>query len=240
MAQLPYPDDPVLRALAEHWDDVLRLASDDQRELLRGLVAGTVEPDPIDARAMLADVLLVVLPADHPLVDVLRTGTLLSTGHGSVAEVEVSLRRLRSLVLVPEPPAEPPRAPAHRPAAGPAPGPVLDEFDREVRARLLALPALSPDELRERGVDPAGTGLIRLVRQDLEVQLPAFQFSGAGRPWPVVLEVNGLLNATADPWGVMCWWVDPHAGLDLAPVDLLGQGRDRLLVRAAAAVGDED
>jgi hypothetical protein len=49
--------------------------------------------------------------------------------------------------------------------------------------------------------------------------------------------VNELLDAAADPWGVLCWWVDPHAGLDGAPADLLGAHEDTLLLRAAAAVG---
>jgi hypothetical protein len=49
--------------------------------------------------------------------------------------------------------------------------------------------------------------------------------------------VNERLNAAADPWGVTCWWVDPHARLDAVPADLLGHGRDALLLQAAAAVG---
>jgi hypothetical protein len=222
------PDDPFLRALAEHWDDVMRLADEEQRELLRGLVAGDVEPDPVDARAALADVLLDVLPPDHPLVEVLRTGTMLAgtPGDDVKADIAMSLRRLRDLEF-------------GSALSVSAESPALDEFDREVQARLLELPAYSPDEVRDRGADPNDSRLIRLPRPDHEVQLPAFQFAEPGLPWPIVQEVNALLHADADPWGVTCWWVDPHARLDTVPSDLLGRGEDRLLLRAAQAVGED-
>jgi hypothetical protein len=143
--------------------------------------------------------------------------------HGNVsAAVAESLARLRTLVL---------------PLAGPTEPYAVDEFDRQVRGRLLALPYLSPDVLRGRDVDPDDRALIRLTHPDRGVQLPAFQFTEAGTPWPVVRQVNERLGAVADPWGVTCWWVDPHAGLDASPADLLGQGQDTLLLRAAAALG---
>jgi len=220
---LPEPEDPVLRALAEHWEDVLRLASEEQRERLRGLVAGTVEPDPVDARAAVVDELLFLLPPGHPMVEVLRTGTMLNAGvrEVSAGEIENSLARLRLSVL-------PTEATDH---------PELDEFDRQVQARLLDLPFLSPDELRGHDVDPNDERLIRLSHPDGGVRLPAFQFSDVGKPWRVVQEVNERLDTLADPWGATCWWVDPHARLDAVPADLLGEGHDALLMRAAAAVG---
>jgi hypothetical protein len=155
------------------------------------------------------------------VVEVLRTGTMFDPGghqnHSSV--VRTSLARLRVQVFGPG-----------------ARDPEFDEFDREVRGRLLALPFLSPDQLRGRGVDPDDPGLLRLTNTDHEVQVPAFQFTATGALWPVVQEVNEHLDAAADPWGVTCWWVDPHAGLDAAPADLLGQGQDTLLLQAAAAL----
>jgi hypothetical protein len=202
----------------------LGLADDNQRRLLRELVDGTAEPDPLDARAALADLLLDLLPPAHPMVEVLRTGTMFDPGdHANVSTtVAESLTQLRMLVLRP---------------AGPADPPALDEFDREVRGRLLDLPYLSPDVLRGRDVDPDDRGLIRLTHPDRGVQLPAFQFTRDHAPWPVVLQVNERLDAAVDPWGVACWWVDPHAGLNASPADLLGQGQDALLLRAAAALG---
>jgi hypothetical protein len=221
---VPDPPDPVLRALADYWDDVLELADDAQRGELRALVDGTAEPDPLDARAALADLLLDLLPPAHPVVEVLRTGTMFDPGGGADAAATVadSLAKLRVLVLR---------------QAGPGAPPALDEFDREVRGRLLTLPYLSPEVVRGRDVDPDDRGLIRLTRPDRGVQLPAFQFTEAGAPWPVVRRVNERLGAGADPWGVTCWWVDPHAGLDARPADLLGRGQDALLLRAAAALG---
>jgi len=71
------------------------------------------------------------------------------------------------------------------------------------------------------------------------VRLPAFQFGPDGQPWLVVQEVNQRLGAAADPWGMTCWWVDPHQQLAFSPQDLLGRDSDDLLREAAAAVGEE-
>ena len=73
-------DDPLLRAVAEHWDEIQRLADEQQRERLRGLVDGTAEPDPAEARAALADELLDLLPPDHPVIRVLRAGVAFRRG----------------------------------------------------------------------------------------------------------------------------------------------------------------
>ena len=87
-------DDPLLRAVAEHWDEIQGLADEQQRERLRGLVDGTAEPDPAEARAALADELLDLLPPGHPVIQVLQarvvfrrgaaTGTLSSDDLGPV------------------------------------------------------------------------------------------------------------------------------------------------------------
>jgi hypothetical protein len=200
----------------------MSFADESQRLRLRELVAGIAEPDPLEARMSLADLLLDLLPPDHPMVEVLRTGTMFDPGsdENSSAELGESLARLRMRVLQ---------------EGGRSSD--LDEFDREVRGRLLDLPALSADEVRRRDVDPDDPGLIRLSHPDRGIQVPTFQFDETGSPWPVVRQVNERLDAAADPWGVTCWWVDPHAGLDATPADLLGRGRDALLLRAAAALG---
>jgi hypothetical protein len=104
-----------------------------------------------------------------------------------------------------------------------------DPLWAEIRARLLAAPAFVPADLAE----PGGPHLIRLPRPGDGSQLPAFQFDSARRPRPVVLEVNALLDAEHDPWGVADWWLGLNASLGAAPADLLGgDGDDR--VRAAA------
>ena len=230
----PYPEDPLLRVLAEHWDEIQDLADEQQRQLLRELVSGDAEPDPLDARAQLVDLLLDVLPPGHPIAALLPPGVMYQPG-GDVATAQIaeSLLQLRMFVL-PGHPAESAGPAAAADDSGQPAG--LTEFDRRVRARLLDLPFLSPDELRRRAIDPDDTRLICLVNPAREAQYPAFQFTAAGGPWPVVQEVNEQFGARADPWGVTCWWVDPHAALTVAPVSLLGRGQDDLLRQAAAAV----
>lgn len=53
---------------------------------------------------------------------------------------------------------------------------------------------------------------------------PSFQFDVARhRIVPGVAEVNRLLGAATDPWGVASWWLSPHGGLEggTRPADLL-------------------
>jgi hypothetical protein len=73
-------DDPLLRAVAEYWDDIRRLADPRQAERLAGLLAGTAEADPGVARAALTDTLLDVLPPDHPVIGVLRSAPMYDSG----------------------------------------------------------------------------------------------------------------------------------------------------------------
>jgi hypothetical protein len=103
---------------------------------------------------------------------------------------------------------------------------------------LLALvPVRSWTRGEAAGLDPGLPGLIRLPLAGT-VRLPAFQFDGSGAPRRVVLRVNELLRAEADPWGASCWWVDRHARLDVAPRDLLDRD-EALLVRAARALAED-
>ncbi len=251
------PSDPLLGVVAKHWADVLALADAEQRAKLQGLVDGTLEPDPIAARALLAEELLDLLPPGHEVVDVLLAGSMLATAEGSERSVrdlvEFGFRLLRANDPATGDAAGGPTGSTAgspggttigggpRPADAPAPvdeRPV-DEFDRLVRSRLLAMPSLGPEELRGWGGDPDDTYLIRLHDPQRGDQLPAFQFTPAGRTWPIVRQVNERLGATADPWGVTCWWVDPHARLDTSPAALLGRGQDALLLRAAAALAED-
>ncbi|MCH0565770.1 DUF3168 domain-containing protein [Streptomyces sp. MUM 136J] len=107
--------------------------------------------------------------------------------------------------------------------------------------RLLAVPALSPDDLRENfGVEVTAPELIRLRRGDGSEGLPAFQFDREGRPRDVVVAVNRMLGAAEDPWGVADWWLGPNPWLATAPALLLGAGLDGQLLAAASVVGEED
>jgi hypothetical protein len=227
------PSDPLLRAVAEHWDEILAAASQEQRDRLRDLVSGAAEPDPGEARAAIADELLDVLPANHPVIRVLRAGVMYgsSVQAPSAEALADSLWGLSLLVLPADDSGWLPRARSGR--AEPA-----DEFDRRVRARLLSLPSLSADAPRG-DINSLDGRLIRLPRPDGSWQLPAFQFGEAAIPRPIVEEINELLDVGRDPWGATCWWVAPHERLNAAPADLLGTGQDELLRRAAMAIGEE-
>jgi hypothetical protein len=234
------PDDPVLRAVANYWDDIQRYADPGQRERLAALLAGTAEPDADEARAALADDLLDILPPDHPVSQLLRAGILYTDELSARSEAELAddLRRLRTRIFAQSPAGTTAAAVAAAVSAADGAGLPGDDFDRRVQARLLALPSLPAGDPRSQAVAP-DPGLIRLPGPDGTARLPAFQFAPSGGPWPVVREINTLLNAAADPWGVACWWVDPHGRLDAAPASLLGQGEDALLRLVAESVGED-
>lgn len=108
-------------------------------------------------------------------------------------------------------------------------GPVLGA----VRDRLLAAPALSVAEVEEQGGEPYDPGLIRLRGEEGRLRLPQFQFARGALAWPVVLEVNALLGAGRDPWGVADWWLSPNAWLGTEPAQLLGTARESQVADAA-------
>jgi transcriptional regulator with XRE-family HTH domain len=95
-----------------------------------------------------------------------------------------------------------------------------------VQARLLSLPM--------RGWDGSDERVIRLPSAE-GPRYPAFQFDDAGSLRGVVAEVNGLLGASDDPWGVADWWVTKNPHFGVAPVDLVdGDAYDLDRIRAAA------
>jgi hypothetical protein len=127
---------------------------------------------------------------------------------------------------------------------------VLGDLDLQLRpdddddpdAWLLAAPSLSEQDVRAFGVAPERAGLLRLPGkdQDSRPRWPAFQFDADGRPVPVVLAVNELLGASADPWGVADWWLGENAWLEAVPADLIGRVADAVLLAAARAVRWEE
>lgn len=72
---------------------------------------------------------------------------------------------------------------------------------------------------------------------------PAFQFDAdAHAVWPAAREINVLLGAASDPWGVASWWIGPSGFLGgRAPKDLLGEdgGHGVLTELAASVAGGE-
>ena len=115
-------------------------------------------------------------------------------------------------------------------------------------ARLLSVPAQSAEELRGRGVDPDQPHLIRLDGCDgcdgcddhQGPRLPDFQFDAQGRPLSLVLAVNALLDADADPWGVADWWLGRSAWLERSPAESLGAVPDDVLLALARALVEGD
>jgi hypothetical protein len=236
------PHDPVLRVVADYWEGIRRYADPGQWQRLTDLIGGAAEEEADEARAALADELLDILPPHHPASQLLRTGIMYSGDQPDRPEAEPAddLRRLSRLVLARPGPGWPEASAAASPAT-PAPvgaGAPVGDFDRQVQARLLALPSLSADDPRSRSI-ALDRGLLRLPRPDGTAQLPAFQFGPSGAPWPVVREINELLDAADDPWGAACWWADPHERLGAAPAGLLGRDQDDLLRLAATTVGKD-
>lgn len=234
------PDDPFLRAVAEHWDEILELADDEQRERLLGLVTDTVESDPADARAMLTDELFDLLPPGHPVIQAMGPGIMYSNPDPDQAEARLAsaMQWLSGQLSGGDPDVEPVTSTSDDDPPDTSAND-RDDFDQQVEERLLSLPSVSADEARLSHADPDDDRLIRLPQPDHAIRLPSFQFTPVGTPWPIVQEVNAMLDSAADPWGVTCWWVDPHGQLGTAPADLIGQGQDDLLRQVAAAIGEE-
>jgi hypothetical protein len=75
------------------------------------------------------------------------------------------------------------------------------------------------------------------VPRDRGYLYPAFQIDiGRREIYPEVREVNELLGAEQDPWGVASWWVSQNDWLAARPVDLVGTDRSKALIEAARAV----
>lgn len=105
----------------------------------------------------------------------------------------------------------------------------------QVRERLLRAPALDRDQVRRAVRHPWAGDLIRLVDEAGRARIPAFQVE-AGVPVPVVVQINRLLGAEEDPWGVADWWLRRNTRLGAAPATLVGQVPDAVLLGCAEAV----
>jgi hypothetical protein len=82
--------------------------------------------------------------------------------------------------------------------------------------------------LRERG-DVVGVPVGNVYA------FPAFQVDVAhGRIFPIVAEINHLLGARDDPWGVAAWWFAREARLAAAPADLVADAARADDLRLAA------
>jgi len=96
------------------------------------------------------------------------------------------------------------------------------------RARLLAT------ELRTEAPESSAGDVIIFNTDDGPVY-PAFQFDSTGAVIPIVAEINALLGANDDPWGVADWWLGDEPSLGSRPADLVaGSIADHERLRVAA------
>jgi hypothetical protein len=211
----------AIAALPQHWEDVVTRLGTAKSEDLRGAIAAIGGPDHMAAVARIADLMVEGLPPEHPVRRALLEGELFAPATLDWPAVTGALRGLAEGLLV----------------SGQHPG---EQIIRNVASRLLRAPALTEDEVRRRGADPADPGLIRLDRPDGGgAQWPAFQFAPGSGPWSVVREVNYLLDAAAYPLGAADWWLSRNGWLDDQPSLLIGQVPDDRLIHAARAIRSE-
>jgi hypothetical protein len=214
----------AIEALLEHWDDVVAQLSPQAAAELRGLVGQLSGEDREAAADRIVDILVDELPARHPVRRALVRGDMSAP---AVLDWEtVAAELLERAGLSPD-------------LAEDADVPSVAEILRIVTERLLAAPALSEQQVRERGTDPADPGLIRLPRPNGGHQWPAFQFTPGDGPYPVVRTVNTMLHAARDPIGVADWWLSRNSWLDGRPSELLGRVPDGDLLGAARAIHSE-
>lgn len=68
--------------------------------------------------------------------------------------------------------------------------------------------------------------------------VPAFQLGAEHQVLEGIAEINHMLGASEDPWGVASWWLSPHATLRAIPADVIRLGFSDDVVAAARAAGN--
>ncbi len=106
----------------------------------------------------------------------------------------------------------------------------------------------SPEVARRLGAKPSNRQKVNgLRRRSILLGLPrdggkrylfpAFQIDPARQEiHPEVKEVNQLLDAAADPWGVASWWVSADGGLGSRPMDAVGTPEAAAMIQAAESL----
>jgi hypothetical protein len=211
----------AIAVLHEHWDDVMSRLGTEEAARLRSLIGQLSGPDRDRVVTRIADLLVEELPPEHAVRRALASGYLFQPATVDLAAITVALQG---------------RAIGSESREDP---PTSASILREVAEKLLAAPALTDQEVRQRGADPDDPGLIQLDRPDGGRQWPEFQFARRGGPLPVVRAVNDLLGAVEDPIGVADWWLSRNGWLDDQPSLLIGRVPDELLVSAASAARSE-
>ena len=229
----------AMASLTEHWDDVIARLDAARGQELRDLIAGIGGEDHTGAVIRITQLLVAELPPEHPVRRALAKGYLYTRARPDWPALRQDLLAVAVAVVAETPTAGPDNGPDD------SPGPATDGDETpegilaEVTGRLLRAPALTEEEVRRRGGDPADPGLLRLDRPDGGRQWPSFQFAPDGGPLSVVRTVNTMLGAETDPLGVADWWLGANPWLDGRPSDLIGDVPDEILLRAARAVTEE-
>ncbi|GAA1499499.1 hypothetical protein [Streptomyces synnematoformans] len=225
----------VLGLVEEHLDSIHDRLTDEEYELLLTRLRALADTPPDDARAVRrafqgVRLGLLPLPFDHPVRAGLDSFRLIA----AAPDRRLAVERTRALLarLAAGPP-DPPRSPGT--AADTA------AIIAAVKRRLLKVPALSAAAARTRCGGAPPPDLILLVDPDRGDRYPEFQFEPGDGPYLVVLQVNRVLHADADPWGAADWWLSPNCWLDGGPpAALLGVRPDGDLVDAAVALVEAD
>ncbi len=117
----------------------------------------------------------------------------------------------------------------------------------QIKARILSQEMVPASEVHTllglAGANPRQYANRLRIRSDLvaipdrrnRFLYPLFQFDlDARRPYPEVVEVNRLLCAVDDPWGIAGWWMQRNSRLGgKEPRELVGKGEDKRLLGAA-------
>jgi hypothetical protein len=194
----------------------LRPAGDELRTLVAELAEGA---DPDRAWNRLTRLLLRVLPRNDALAGLLVEGADRTTDTAPARPAEHEWEEIRALA----------RDLLAELDTGP---PTTAEIVAMVRSRLLEEPA--------RVVTAPAPGLLTLPAPDGGRRAPEFQFDVDGSVRPVAAEINRVLGADRDPWGVADWWLSPDSALGgRIPARLIGVVPDELLAREARALLEE-
>jgi hypothetical protein len=215
----------AIAALLQHFDDVIAQLTPRAAGELRRLAGELGGSGRREAADQIADILAEGLPARHPVRRALVERDMSTPAVLDWEMVAAELFERAGL--------------SGRGSVAGDDVPSVAEILRVVTERLLAAPALSEQQVRGHGGDPADPGLIRLTRPDGGQQWPAFQFAPGNGPLTVVRAINLLLDAAGDPVGVADWWLSRNGWLDGRPSDLLGRVPDDALLSAARVVGSE-
>ncbi|MER6915354.1 hypothetical protein ABT354_27075 [Streptomyces sp. NPDC000594] len=223
----------LLGLIDEHRDSLRAQLTDEQYGLLLTQLRALADAPPDDSRSVrrafqAVRICLTSLPFGHPVREALDSVRLAGAASVGVPVAPRARDLLARLTVVPSLPPEPPETSA---------------IIAAVKSRLRRAPAFPAAEVlaRYRGTAPPPE-LIRFADPDHGDRYPEFQFEpGGGAPYRVVLEVNRVLLADADPWGAADWWLSGNAWLGGGPpAGLLGIRPDRDLVGAVVALVEGD